>query len=156
MKHGIAYKNLTDAIALVAVFMAVASILLAVLAFDGPTTVKDEITGEEIYIESVFDDPAVKENIKMAAIFIVVAAFGFWVRKWFLLPIVVSVVAIVLSMNSFMEGTLEKVAFAYVVFAIIGLAGNIIYAVLAFEEAKEEAKLKREAAKKEKNASHKK
>ena len=140
MKYGIAYKNLTDAIVLIAAFIAIFCIVFAVLAFEAPQTVEDKETGEKITIDSAFEDPAVKVYIELAITFAINAMIGFMVRKWFLIPIAASVVSIVISMTIFLDGTIEKVAYAFVVLGIIGLAGNIIYAVLSIEEQKEEFK----------------
>lgn len=140
MKHGIAYKNLTDAIVLVAAFIAIFCILFAVLAFEAPQTVENKDTGEKITINSAFEDPEVKVYIELAITFAITAIIGFFVRKWFLIPIVASAVSIVISMTIFLDGTIEKLAYAFVVLGIIGLAGNIIYAVISLDEQKEEFK----------------
>lgn len=138
MKYGTAYKNLTDAIVLIAAFMAIISILLAGLAFEGPKTIEDEETGEKITIETAFEDPEVKVYMELGIVFIVTAILGFMVRHWILVPIAASVVSIIISMDVFLEGTIDKVAYAYVLLGIIGLVGNILYAVITYREKKRE------------------
>ena len=137
MKYGTAYKNLTDAIVLVAAFVAIICIVLAGLAFDGPTTVEDKKTGEKISIESVMDDPEVKAYTLLGVVFIVTAMLGFMVRQWYVIPIVASAVSVFVSMKVFLDGTLEKVAYAFVLLGLIGLVGNILYAVVTTKEKKE-------------------
>ena len=143
MKYGTAYKNLTDAILLVAAVLAIISILLAVVSFEKPEmTVEDKATGEQITIKSPFENPEVKVYIKLAIVFLATALMGFLVRKWFLLPIAASVVSIIISMDVFLDGSIEKLAYGFVLFGVVGLAGNIIHAVVVVRENKEAIKEK--------------
>lgn len=137
MKYGTAYKNLTDALLLVAAFVAIVCIVLAVLAFEGPTTVEDPKTGEKISIESAFEDPTVKVYMLLGAIFFITAMLGFLLRQWFMVPLIASAAAIVVSMKIFMDGTIEQVAYAFVVLGIFGFAGNLIHGVITEQEKKE-------------------
>ena len=148
MKYGTAYKNLTDAFLLIGAIVAIISILLAVVSFEKPEMkVEDKVTGEQITIKSPFENPEVKTYIKLGIVFAIAAILGFAVRKWFLVPMAASIVSIVISMNIFLEGSIEKIAYGFVLFGVIGLAGNIIHAVIVVREHRE-AKQEKLSAKK--------
>lgn len=141
MKYGTAYKNLTDAVLVIGVAISIICILLAVLAFEGPgMTVENEATGEKITINSAFEDPAVKVYAMLGTVFAVTAVFGFVFRRWFWIPLAASAVAIVVSMDVFIDGTIGEVAYAFVLFGLIGLVGNILCGVITVRERKELAK----------------
>lgn len=140
MKHGIAYKNFTDAIILIGAIIAIVSILLAFLSFKEPKMIEDPKTGEDIKINSVWEDPTTKEYITLAVTFTITALFSFAIRRWYLVPVAASVASLIVSMTVFANGVIEYIPFGFVVLALIGLAGNSIYAVLMFREEKEQAK----------------
>ena len=140
MKYGTAYKNFTDALVLIAAFLAIICIVMAVLSFEGPTTVEDPKTGEKISIDSAFKDPEVKTYMLLGSVYFITAMLGFAIRKkWYMIPLVASASAIVVAMKVFTDGTIGKVAYAFVVLGIFGMAGNIITAVIFEQEKKEMA-----------------
>ena len=140
MKQGMAHKNLTDAILVIAAVIALVSVVVGVLFFESPTTITDPKTGEDVEIESPLEDPAVQINLKLFVTFTLAAAISFTARKWVLICIASSVASLVMAFNCFLDGTLEYMGYTYVVLAVIGLAGNIIHAVFVNEETKEQFK----------------
>ena len=138
MKYGTAYKNLTDAFVVIGAVIAIICILLSVLAFEGPgMTVENKATGEKITINSAFEDPTVKTYIRLMIVFVVTAVLGFVFRRWFWIPLAASATSIVVSMQVFLEGSIEEVAYAFVLFGIIGLVGNILCGVITIREKRE-------------------
>lgn len=152
MKNGIAYKNLTDALVLVAAVVAIIGVLLAILSFDKPYKGKDPVTNEEIDIQTPFDDPYVETYVNLAVVFSFASVLGFLARRLTLIPIVGSVCSIVVAMNYFMDGLVKSYGFLYVLLGVVGLAGNIIYSVMYNIEQKEEIAARRRARKLEKAA----
>ena len=144
MKYGAAYKNFTDALILIAAILAIACIVLAVLSFEGPTTVEDPKTGEKISIDSAFKDPEVKTYMFLGSVYFITAMLGFMIRKWYMIPLVASASAIIVAMKVFTDGTIGKMAFAFVVLGVFGMAGNIINAVIFEQEKKEKEREQKE------------
>ena len=143
MKYGTAYKNLTDAFLVIGAAIAIICIVMAVLAFEGPgTTVENKATGEKITVNSVFEDPTVQTYAKLGGVFTLAAALSFAFRKLYTIPLVATAAAIVFSMDVFLDGSIEEVAYAFVLFAVIGLVGNVIHGVIVEREQKEAKKNK--------------
>lgn len=136
MNQGMAHKNLTDAVLVIAAVISLVSIIVGVLFFEGPMTIVDPNTGEDVEIDSPFDDPAVKINLKLCVTFILAAVISLAARKWFLVCLAASAGALIMSFACFLDGTLEYMGYTYVVFAVIGLAGNIIHAVFVYGDKK--------------------
>lgn len=155
MKHGISYKNFTDAIVLIGAIIAVVSILLAFLAFKEPKTIEDPKTGEDIKINSVWEDPTTKEYITLAVTFAITALIGFALRRWYIIPVAASVASLIVSMMVYANKIIEYIPTGFVFIALIGLAGNIIFAVLMFREEKEKSMETAGAKKKAKIAAKK-
>ena len=136
MKHGIAYKNLTDTIVLAAAIIALICVLLSIISFGKPYTVKDPVTGVDIEVKGPLDDPYNITYLKLCGIFTLTALVGFIARKWLLFSIVASLCSIVISFVYFLDGSVGDYGFLYVFCGIVGFAGNIIHMVLTDSENK--------------------
>lgn len=140
MKQGVAYKNLTDSIVLIAAIIALICVLLSVISFEESYVVKDPITHEDVEVAKPLEDPYNITFIKLFAIFSITAIVGFIARKWALISTVASVCSIVIAFTYFLDGSSGELGFIYVFCGIVGLAGNIILMVISEQERKTEFK----------------
>ena len=142
MNPGKASKNLTDGLLLAMAVLALIGLIVQFTSFDGAYTTIHPVTEEEINVESFIDDPVSDAYLKLFIAFLISAIIGFGARKSPVAGILASVCTIVISMNYFASGLIGEFTFIYVPMAVLGLAGNIVYAYFWSEEKKVKKTLK--------------
>ncbi len=132
MNSGKACKNLTDGLVLTVAVMALIGLVSRFVGFEVGSTIIDPSTKERIELLSPLDDPYTSTYMKLFIAFCINALIGFGSRNYPWAGIVASICAIVISLNYFAGGVIASFGFIYVLVAVTGLAGSLVYGYFEF------------------------
>ncbi|MCI5513443.1 MAG: hypothetical protein MR471_04915 [Clostridia bacterium] len=121
-----AYKNFTDAIALIAVFVAFIYIFLAFKSFEP----YEKETGE---MAKFYEEESVKPYLKLFFTFLATAVCGMAIRKMPAIGLAVSLFPTWFSVQFYYLRSVKK-PMLFIVAAFVALAGNIIATVEFFRK----------------------
>ncbi len=134
MNTGRACKNLTDGLLIAVAILALISLVVRFVGFEGEYVMKDPSNGEQTVVSSPLDDPYVVTYIKLFAAFAMAAIIGFSSRGSAWVGVVASVCATVISVNYFADGIIHKFGFLYILIAVTSIGGNLVHAYYHFAE----------------------
>lgn len=134
---------MTDGFLIAMAAVALICMIVSVVSFKEEYVAVDPVTYEEITVDSGFKAPAFRTNAKMLVVFALAAIIGFAARKHPAVDVCAMLSLTVLAFRTYADGRLSSViAFIYVLFAVIGLAGGLIHAYYFMEENKQKKEAK--------------
>lgn len=136
MNTGRTCKNLTDGLLVAVAVLALICLVVKIVGFEEEYSMKHPATNEEISVSSPFDDPYTETYLKLFATFSMAAIIGFASRGSAWVSVLASVCAIVISLNYFADGIVQKYGFVYVLIAVTSLGGSLVYAYYHYAEKK--------------------
>ena len=134
MKIGTPCKNLADAFVLIMAFVALVSLIVGFVSFDGEYIIDHPTTGDEITVSSFLDDPYMVNFLLIGAAFALTAIIGFTCRRKPVVSLAASIALLALVLIKYDDRLLTQKDFAYIIFAFLGLAGSITYTVCYYAE----------------------
>ena len=137
MNSGKACKNLTDALVLLVAAIALIGFIGRFTGFEAGDTMLSPTTKEKIELLAPLDDPYTRTYLKLFIAFVINALLGFSSRNYPWVGVVASLCAIVISLNYFSDQLIKTYGFLYVLVAVTGLAGSLVYAYFWYAEKKE-------------------
>ena len=137
MNSGRACKNLTDGLVLLAAAIALIGFVGRFMGFEAGDTMLSPTTKEKIELLAPLDDPYTRTYLKLFIAFVINALLGFSSRNYPWVGVVASLCAIVISLNYFSDQLIKTYGFLYVLVAVTGLAGSLVYAYFWYAEKKE-------------------
>ena len=140
MNNGTLSKNLTDAFMIIMALIAVITLVAEFVGFEEDYLIDHPYTGEEIEVMSFLDDPYNKNYVLFAVAFGLAALLGFATRRCPEVGLVANVAVTAIVLISYDRRYIDQMDFMYILFAVFGLAGAIVYTVCYRLEKKEEAK----------------
>ena len=140
MKNGTLSKNLTDAFMIIMALIAVITLVAEFVGFEGDYLVDHPYTGEELEVMNFLDDPYNKNYVLFAVAFGLAALIGFATRRCPEVGLVANVAVTAIVLISYDRRYIDQMDFMYILFAVFGLAGAIVYTVCYRLERKEEKK----------------
>ena len=132
MNSGRACKNLTDGLVLLAAAIALIGFVERYTGFEAGNTMLSPTTKEKMELLAPLDDPYTSTYLKLFIAFVINALIGFSSRNYPLVGVVASLCAIVISLNYFSDQLIKTYGFLYVLVAVTGLAGSLVYAYFDF------------------------
>ena len=140
MNTGKTCKNLTDGLLVAIAILALISILFNVLAFKEEYTMKHPKTNKDVVVSSPLDNPYVDAYIRLFFAFAIAAVIGLCSRQKGWAGIIASICTIVITVNYYIDGIIEKNGYLYLGIAVASLAGNLIYTYYYYTEVKKAKK----------------
>ena len=134
MNSGKACKNLTDGLLLAAAFFALIFLAFGYLSFNGGYSMTHPATGEELEVVSAFDDPYFMAYGVLFLCFALTSVIGLATRKHPLVGLLASIVNLIVTFIYFSDGLIETWAILFVLAAVTGLAGSIVYICFYYYE----------------------
>ena len=120
--------------------IAVITLVAEFVGFEEDYLTDHPYTGEEIEVMSFLDDPYNKNYVLFAVAFGLAALLGFATRRCPEVGLVANVAVTAIVLISYDRRYIDQMDFMYILFAVFGLAGAIVYTVCYRLEKKEEAK----------------
>lgn len=134
VKTGNACKNLTDGLLLLMAIIALVCVIVGVISFDGMYLMSHPVTGEDVYVNQPLENPYYATYLKLALLFGSAAVLGFLTRRWPYISVGASLCTVVASMNYYTDGLIRTYPFVYVLFAVTGLCGSLVYTACFYTE----------------------
>ena len=136
MNSASACKNLTDGLVTGATVTALIGFITEFMSFEGEYLMNHPITREEIRVKTALDNPYASTYLMLLIAFLITAIVGFASRRVPIIGILISALSVVVAVSCFSGGTVKAFAFLYVLIAVTGLAGSIIYTCFHYTENK--------------------
>ena len=125
---------LSDGFLFAVTLVALVCVIISSITFEGEYLMTDPISKEDIRVQKPLEDPYASTNLKLFIAFGICTLIGLGARKYPLIAVAASVCTIVISLNYYADELVPEWGFVYVLAAVLGLAGNLIFTYFHYKE----------------------